>query len=202
MVLQFRSDLNGGLQQSTWLYEFGVFLVDPDGEEVMALYGTLGDYHHCPGEYANGRRMRPVPHLDGRRRGRALLRSYRTDKSPLRSGADHQSERSASMNGSVNVPGVSGADLARIESKANKAASDASAALTAASAAQTAASKAQTAADAALKAVEGFAFTINTIPSQNGTLTYNGSEQSPTWNSFNPDALTLGGVTKGTDAGE
>ena len=106
------------------------------------------------------------------------------------------------MNGSVNVPGVSGADLARIESKANKAASDASAALTAASAAQTAASKAQTAADAALKAVEGFAFTINTIPSQNGTLTYNGSEQSPTWNSFNPDALTLGGVTKGTDAGE
>ena len=106
------------------------------------------------------------------------------------------------MNGSVNVPGVSGADLARIESKANKAASDASAALTAASSAQTAASKAQTAADAALKAVEGFAFTINTIPSQNGTLTYNGSEQSPTWNSFNPDALTLGGVTKGTDAGE
>lgn len=106
------------------------------------------------------------------------------------------------MNGSVNVPGVSGADLARIEGKANKAASDASAALTAASAAQTAASKAKTAADAALKAVEGFAFTINTIPSQNGTLTYNGSEQSPTWNSFNPDALTLGGVTKGTDAGE
>ena len=43
MVLQFRSDLNGGLQQTTWLYEFGVFLVDPDGEEVMALYGSLGD---------------------------------------------------------------------------------------------------------------------------------------------------------------
>lgn len=106
------------------------------------------------------------------------------------------------MNGSVNVPGVSGADLARIEGKANKAAADASEALTAASAAQTAASAAQTAADAALKAVEGFAFTINTIPSQNGTLTYNGSEQSPTWNSFNPDALELGGVTKGTDAGE
>ena len=105
------------------------------------------------------------------------------------------------MNGSVNVPGVSGADLARIEGKANKAASDASQALTKASAAQEAASAAQEAADAALEAVQGFAFTINTIPSQNGTLTYNGSEQSPTWNSFNPDALTLGGVTVGTDAG-
>ena len=105
------------------------------------------------------------------------------------------------MNGSVNVPGVSGADLARIEKKVDSAVTSASAASTAATAAQTAAEQAQKSADAALKAVEGFAFTISTIPSQNGTLTYNGSEQSPTWNSFNPDALELGGVTKGTDAG-
>ena len=39
------------------------------------------------------------------------------------------------------------------------------------------------------------------MPSQNGTLTYTGSEQSPTWNSYNPETMTMGGVTKGTDAG-
>lgn len=106
------------------------------------------------------------------------------------------------MDGSVNVPGASGVDIARIEKKVDGAVTSASAASKAATAAQTAAEQAQKSADAALKAVEGFAFTINTIPSQNGVLTYNGSEQSPAWNSFNPDALELGGVTKGTDAGE
>lgn len=55
MVLQFRSDLNGGLQQTTWLYEFGVFLVDPDGGEVMALYGTLGDYPDSVLAYEEGK---------------------------------------------------------------------------------------------------------------------------------------------------
>lgn len=55
MVLQFRSDLNGGLQQTTWLYEFGVFLVDPDGESVMALYGTLGDYPDSVLAYEEGK---------------------------------------------------------------------------------------------------------------------------------------------------
>lgn len=43
--------------------------------------------------------------------------------------------------------------------------------------------------------------TIDAVPSQNGTLTYTGSEQSPTWNSYNPETMTMGGVTKGTDAG-
>ena len=60
---------------------------------------------------------------------------------------------------------------------------------------------AQDAADAALKAVSGIVYTINVLPSQNGTLTYNGQAQSPSWNAYNPDALTLGGVTTGTNAG-
>lgn len=34
---------------------------------------------------------------------------------------------------------------------------------------------------------------ISTVPSQNGTLTYNGTEQSPTWNNFNSNELTIGG---------
>ena len=64
-----------------------------------------------------------------------------------------------------------------------------------------AAQNAQDAADAALEAVNSIAFTINVVPTQNGTLTYNGQAQSPSWNSYNPNALTLGGVTTGTNAG-
>ena len=64
-----------------------------------------------------------------------------------------------------------------------------------------AAQNAQVAADAALDAVSGIVYTINVLPSQNGTLTYNGQAQSPSWNAYNPDALTLGGVTTGTNAG-
>lgn len=60
---------------------------------------------------------------------------------------------------------------------------------------------AQDAANAALDAVSGIVYTINVLPSQNGTLTYNGQAQSPSWNAYNPDALTLGGVTIGTNAG-
>ncbi len=45
MVLEFRSDLNGGLTKTVWLNEFGLFAADPDGEEVLVCYGNLGD---CP----------------------------------------------------------------------------------------------------------------------------------------------------------
>ena len=64
-----------------------------------------------------------------------------------------------------------------------------------------AAQNAQDAADAALEAVNSIAFTINVVPTQNGTLTYNGQAQSPSWNSYDLNALTLGGVTTGTNAG-
>ena len=64
-----------------------------------------------------------------------------------------------------------------------------------------AAQNAQDAANAALDAVSGIVYTINVLPSQNGTLIYNGQAQSPSWNAYNPDALTLGGVTTGTNAG-
>ena len=64
-----------------------------------------------------------------------------------------------------------------------------------------AAQNAQDAADVALEAVNSIAFTINVVPTQNGTLTYNGQAQSPSWNSYDPNALTLGGVTTGTNAG-
>ena len=68
--------------------------------------------------------------------------------------------------------------------------------------ASAAAENAQTAADLALETITRIAFTIDAIPTQNGALTYNGSVQTPSWNSYNPEALTLGGVTSGTNAGE
>ena len=64
-----------------------------------------------------------------------------------------------------------------------------------------AASKAQESADKALEAVSKIAFTIDAVPSQNGSLSYTGSAQSPAWNSYNPNTLTISGETSGTEAG-
>lgn len=61
---------------------------------------------------------------------------------------------------------------------------------------------AQDAADSALEAITKIANTIDAVPSQSGSLTYTGSQQSPSWNSYNPETLTMSGQTAGTDAGE
>ena len=68
-------------------------------------------------------------------------------------------------------------------------------------AAVTAAENAQNAADTALETITKIAYTIDAIPTQNGTLTYTGSALTPAWNSYNPEALALSGVTSGTNAG-
>lgn len=44
MIVEYRSDLNGGLDHGFWLREYGVFAFDPDKGEVLIYYGTLGDY--------------------------------------------------------------------------------------------------------------------------------------------------------------
>ena len=43
--------------------------------------------------------------------------------------------------------------------------------------------------------------TISTVPSQSGSLTYNGGSQSPTWSNYNAIYMTIGGTTSGTNAG-
>lgn len=40
-----------------------------------------------------------------------------------------------------------------------------------------------------------------TVPTQSGSLTYNGGPQSPTWNNYDIAEMTIGGVTSGTNAG-
>lgn len=43
--------------------------------------------------------------------------------------------------------------------------------------------------------------TIADVPSQSGSLTYSGSEQTPSWSNYNTTYMTIGGTTKGTNAG-
>ena len=40
------------------------------------------------------------------------------------------------------------------------------------------------------------------LPGQAGALTYNGSAQSPVWNGYDPDKMTLGGDTAATEPGD
>lgn len=86
--------------------------------------------------------------------------------------AEEAGEGSAETKGHVNTPGVSGVELEKVDEKAEK----------------------------ALQAVSEFAFVVN-VPSQNGTLIFNGNAQTPAWNGFDPKMLELSGVTSGTDAG-
>lgn len=44
--------------------------------------------------------------------------------------------------------------------------------------------------------------TITSVPSQSGTLTYTGSELTPSWSNYNTTYMTIGGTTKGTNAGD
>ena len=82
--------------------------------------------------------------------------------------------------GAVNVPGVTGAELEAVR-KLAQAAKDT--------------------ADAAQEAITEMTTKISAVPSQSGSLTYNGTEQTPSWNNYDPNALEIGGVQKATDAG-
>lgn len=43
-IVEYRSDLNGGLAEGFWLNEFGVYANDPDNGEILLYYATMGDY--------------------------------------------------------------------------------------------------------------------------------------------------------------
>lgn len=62
MTVEYRSDLNGGLDHGFWIREFGVFARDLEGEEVLLYYGTLGDYPQWVSAYSkNGIDTRRFP---------------------------------------------------------------------------------------------------------------------------------------------
>ena len=86
-------------------------------------------------------------------------------------------------------------------SAASAAEESANSANTAANEAKTAASNAQKAANDALEAVTKLTSVINSVPTQAGILTYTGAAQSPSWNGYDTEKLTIGGTTSGTNAG-
>ena len=60
---------------------------------------------------------------------------------------------------------------------------------------------AKEAAEKALEAITEMTTKISAVPSQSGSLTYTGSAQSPSWNNYDPNTLTIGGTQSATDAG-
>lgn len=58
-----------------------------------------------------------------------------------------------------------------------------------------------TAASASLSVAVQFAIIIPSLPVRSESLTYNGSAQSPSWNNYDPEQLTIGGTTSATNAG-
>lgn len=82
--------------------------------------------------------------------------------------------------GAVNVPGVTGAELEAVRQLAQAA---------------------KETAEAAQEAITEMTTKISAVPSQSGALTYNGQAQSPSWNNYDPNALTIGGTQSATDAG-
>lgn len=54
MTVEYRNDLNGGLDTGFYLSEFGVFARNKDGAEVMIYYGGLDDYPQWVQAYTSG----------------------------------------------------------------------------------------------------------------------------------------------------
>lgn len=55
-TIQYRSDLNGGLETEFYIKEFGVYVRDPtdDNNEVLVFYGNLGAYPQHVSRYVEG----------------------------------------------------------------------------------------------------------------------------------------------------
>ncbi len=53
-IVEYRNDLNGGLQEGFWLKEFGVFARDGE-KEILLYYASLGEYPQYVEAYENGK---------------------------------------------------------------------------------------------------------------------------------------------------
>ena len=53
-IVEYRNDLNGGLQEGFWLKEFGVFAQDGE-KEILLYYASLGEYPQYIEVYENGK---------------------------------------------------------------------------------------------------------------------------------------------------
>ena len=232
MIVQFRSDLDGGLKEDKWIGGFGVYAQDPDTEEpVMIYYASLGHQKQPIAAYVEGTApdvrnfpisIRVTSGVDATLTYPAgawmtaedvLVYFNETIKPELEASlagmiADHNESETAhpdireALEEALEIADAALAAAQAADGKATTALANAAAALAAAQQAQTAAEAAQEAAETAQKAVTDLTSTIDAVPSQSGVLTYTGAEQAPVWNNYNTTALTIGGATTGTNAGE
>ena len=239
MIVQFRSDLDGGLKEDKWIGGFGIYAEDPDtGESVMIYYASLGHQRQPIAAYVEGTAadVRSFPIAIRVTSGVDAVITYpagawmtaedvlvffnETIKTQMETSLAGLIEaHNADENAHQNLARTA-AEALRIAMEALEAATGAGGkaeeAVTAAreargvaaeagnkaAAAMTAAREAQKAAEAAQKAITDLTNTIDMIPSQSGTLTFTGEEQSPVWNNYNATALAMSGETAGTNAGE
>lgn len=54
LTVEYRSDLNGGLEYGFWINEFAIFAKAGGEAEAMIYYGTLGDYPQWVSAYSDG----------------------------------------------------------------------------------------------------------------------------------------------------
>ena len=231
MIVQFRSDLDGGLKEDKWIGGFGVYAEDPDtGDPVMIYYASLGHQRQPIAAYVEGTApdvrnfpisIRVTSGVDATLTYPAgawmtaedvLLYFNETIKPELEAALAglieaHNTDENAHPDLAAAV-----AEALRIarealeaaqaaDGKADSALAAARKALEDAAAAMTAAKAAQEAAETAQKAVTDLTSTIDAVPSQSGVLTFTGVEQAPVWNNYNPTALVMTGETTGTNAG-
>ena len=231
MIVQFRSDLDGGLKEDKWIGGFGVYAEDPDtGDPVMIYYASLGHQRQPIAAYVEGTApdvrnfpisIRVTSGVDATLTYPAgawmtaedvLVYFNETIKPELEASLAglikaHNTDENAHPDLAAAV-----AEALRIarealeaaqaaDGKADAALEAARKALDDAGAAMAAARAAQEAAETAQKAVTDLTSTIDAVPSQSGVLTFTGAEQAPVWNNYNPTALTISGQTTGTNAG-
>ena len=53
-IVEYRNDLNGGLEEGFWLKEFGAFAQDGENE-ILLYYATLGDFPQYVTAFKNGK---------------------------------------------------------------------------------------------------------------------------------------------------
>ncbi|MCI8481152.1 MAG: hypothetical protein HFG08_09845 [Oscillibacter sp.] len=221
--LFFTVQYSGGSREAGmfFLSEFMVWAEDPEtGRETDLLYATLGDYRQpvpaggegfpasvwafpvvmvVSGDLEVSVTASPGlvtwEDLEDFRAGVSLpLEAHNADPKAHPDIRERIGENAAAIEG-IRRAALSAGETARTaDEKADRA-------LAAAAAAEETAQTAQNAADAALKTITKIAYTIEIVPTQNGSLTYTGQEQSPAWNSFNAAAMTVGGTVKAANAG-
>ena len=230
MIVQFRSDLDGGLKEDKWIGGFGVYAEDPDtGDPVMIYYASLGHQRQPIAAYVEGTApdvrnfpisIRVTSGVDAALTYPAgawmtaedvLVYFNETIKPQLEASlaglikAHNDDENAhpdmAAVEEALRIAREALAAAAAADSKADTALAAARKALEDAEAAMAAARAAQEAAETAQKAVTDLTSTIDAVPSQSGVLTFTGAEQAPVWNNYNPTALTISGQTTGTNAG-